>query len=398
MQLVLILTGMFIVFFLGCGKPKVELKAYGEPVSISNLNPPPRDYWPTSGWRTAEPQKMGMDPAKLAEMEKYAFTIEGTEEDRQGTRTDAVVIIKGGYLVYEKYARGYERDSKHLIWSIAKSYINTLVGMAIEDGKIQLDDPAYILVPELAKTEDHKKITIRHLITMTSGLAANEGYESNPLNSTVIAMLYTLGRENMGAYAAHLGIRAEPGTYVYYSSCDTNILSLTLKNSYGENYNDLPWKKLFNPLGIKDITFEKDGSGTYVGSSYIYTTPRDLAKFGYLYLNNGKWENKTLLKSEWINFTREPSMGYGKTPYYDGLEENVYTAQWYANTGVPNAGIPKTIPDAPDDTFYASGHWGQRLFIIPSLDIVVVRLGDDRNTKYWDDNLFLKSIVESVNK
>ncbi|MCC5816283.1 MAG: serine hydrolase [Leptospira sp.] len=386
------------LFMIGCGKGKVELKSYGDPVNIADLNPPKRDYWPTQGWKTASPESKGMDSEKLKEMEKYAFTIDGTEEDRQGTRTDGVVIIRGGYLVYENYARGYEKDSKHLIWSIAKSYINTLVGVAIQNNKINLDDPAYNIVPELSKTPEHKKITIRHLLTMTSGLAANEGYESNPLNSTVIAMLYTMGRKNMGTYSAELPMRAEPGTFVYYSSCDTNILSLALKNVYGDEYENLPWKELFNPLGIKNITFEHDASKTYVGSSYIYTTPRDLAKFGYLYLNNGKWENKTLLSKDWINFTRTPSIGYGKTPYYDGLEENVYTAQWYANTGVPDAGIPKPIPDAPSDTFYGSGHWGQRIFVIPSLDMVVVRLGDDRNTKYWDNNQFLKYIVESVKK
>lgn len=389
-----------IFSLLACGKKfSPNRKPFGEAVQVQDLNPPRRDYWPTQGWKKKSPESLGMDPAKLKEMEDYAFTIEGNEEDRKGTRTDSVVIIKDGYLVYEKYARGYSDTDKHLIWSITKSYINTLVGIAVKEGRIGLDDPIYKYIPELPDTDLHRKITIRHLMNMSSGLAANEGYESNPLNSTVIAMLYTKGRTNMGVYSANLKMRKEPGTHVYYSSSDTNILSLILKNVYGEQeYARLPWKNVFEPLGIENVTFETDASGVYVGSSYIYTTPADLAKFGYLYLNNGKWSGKEILSKDWINFTREPAPAFSTTEAYPGLDQYIYTAQWYANTGVPDLGIPVTMPDVPEDTFYGSGHWGQRLFVIPSLDMVVVRLGDDRDTKYFDNNRFLKSIVESVKK
>lgn len=391
---------LLLAIFANCGEKAPNLKPYGEKVQIPPLNPPPRSYWPTNGWKTKSLKEAGWKEDKISALEEYAFTIEGTEEDRLGTRTDAVVIVHKGFIVYERYARGYKSNDKHLIWSIAKSYTNALVGRAIEKGLLKLDDPAYLYVPELAKTEDHKKITIRHLMTMTSGLAANEGYESNPLNSTVVAMLYTMGRSNMGAYISNLPLRAEPGTRVYYSSGDTNILTYALKNIYdnlaNEKYEDMPWKELFSPLGIQDITFERDGSGVFVGSSYIYTTPRDLAKFGYLYLNDGIWEGKRLLSSDWIVFTRTPSMGYQTTKPYIGFDKDIYTAQWYANTGVPDVGIPKPLPDAPEDTFYASGHWGQRLYVIPSKDLVVVRVGDDRDVKYFDNNKFLKLILESM--
>lgn len=388
---------MSLSLILFCGKKGIELKPYGESAPIKDWNPPKRNYWPTKGWKTADLETVNMDPQKISEMEEYAFNISGTEEDRLGTRTDSVVIIKDGYLVYEKYARGYNQDDKHLIWSIAKSYINALVGVAQKQNQLSLDDPAHKYVEELNSTPEHKDISIRHLITMSSGLSSNEGYESNPLNSTVISMLYTSGRNNMGSYSANLRMRSKPGEQVYYSSCDTNILSLALKNIYGEEeYSNLPWKEIFSPLGIEDVTFEQDGAGVYVGSSYIYTKPRDLAKFGYLYLNNGIWENQEILSKDWVNFTRTPSVGYPTTKYYIGLEDYVYTAQWYTNTGVPEIGVPKPMPDVPDDILYASGHWGQRLFVIPSHDMVVVRLGDDRDVKYFDNNRFLKLILESI--
>jgi CubicO group peptidase (beta-lactamase class C family) len=388
---------LVLLFFAFCNKPPIELKAYGEAVQIKELTPPKRDYFPTNGWKVATPESQGINPKKLAEMEAYAFNLQGTEEERTGVRTDSVVIIHKGKIVYEKYGRGYKPEQKHLLWSISKSYINTMAGIAVRQGLMKLDDLAYKYVPELNTSENHKKITIGHLLTMTSGLAANEGYESSPLDSTVIAMLYTKGRANMGAYSATIPIRATPGERVYYSSSDTNILSLALRNIYGnEKYLQLPFKEIFDVMGIKDITFEKDGAGVYVGSSYIYTTPRDLAKFGFLYLNNGIWDGKRILPDGWVTLTRTPSKGYKTTKYYPGLEKNNLTAQWYANTGVPDAGIPKPMPDIPDDAFWGSGHWGQRVFVIPSLDLVVVRLGDDRKKEFFDDNDFLKFIVESL--
>ncbi|NCN09255.1 MAG: serine hydrolase [Leptospira sp.] len=386
-----------ILLLLACNKPAIELKPYGDSIKVSELKKIQRDYWPTQAWKSASPESLGMNTDKLQEMEKYSFTLTGNDEDRLGIRTDSVVIIYKGKLVYEKYAREYKKDQKHLLWSVAKSYINTLVGIAVRDGLMKLDDFAYEYVPELSVTEEHKKITINHLLTMTSGLDGREGYESNPMNSTVIAMLYTKGRSNMGAYCSSLPIIAEPGKRVYYSSCDTNILSLALQNVYGkEKYLELPNKELFNILGIRDLTWEKDGSDVYVGSSYIYSKPTDVAKFAFLYLNNGYWNGKKILPDGWVTQARTPSEGYKTTKYYPGLEKNNYTAQWYANTGVPDAGIPKPMPDIPSDTFFGSGHWGQRVFIIPSLDLIVVRFADDRKKEDFSDNDFLKPIVESV--
>jgi CubicO group peptidase (beta-lactamase class C family) len=169
-----------------------------------------------------------------------------------------------------------------------------------------------------------------------------------------------------------------------------------LKKVYGaEEYDKLPFEKIFKPLGITNVTFERDGSGTYVGSSYLYMTARDLAKIGYLYLNDGIWNGERLLPEGWVTFTRTPAPGYKTTPYSDDLSQDNYTAHWYANTGVPNRGIHEPWPDAPNDTFAAIGHWGQMLYVIPSLDLVVVRFGDDRE-KAFIKNDFLKLIKESV--
>lgn len=388
--LILILTLPLLTY---CGK---DLSPFGGPPEISEVKPRIKPEWPTVDWKVVNPESVGVSSEKLKLVEEYSFLRTGDETNRKGRRTDAIVIIRNGKLIYENYARNFDKDKIHLTWSVSKSILQTMVGISVKNGLIKLDDPGYYHYEPLAGSESHKKITIRHLLNMSSGLSAEEGYESGPLKSSVIAMLYTRGRKDMGKFCSELSVRSEPGTHVYYSSCDTNILSALLKKIYSkEDYDNLPYKKIFEPLGIKTATFEQDGSGTFVGSSYLYMTARDLAKIGYLYLNDGIWNGERLLPEGWVTFTRTPAPGYKTTPYSDDLAEDNYTAHWYANTGVPERGIHEPWPDAPKDTYAASGHWGQMLFVIPSLDLVIVRYGDDRE-KAFIKNEFLKLIKESV--
>ncbi|TGN19459.1 serine hydrolase domain-containing protein [Leptospira idonii] len=388
-----LVVGLFCLLFLQCGK---DLSPFGGPPEISPLPPRIKPEWPTAEWKVAKPESVGISGEKLKLVSDYAFLRTGDETDRKGRRTDALVVIRNGKIILEQYARNFDQNSLHLTWSVSKSIIQALYGITVKNGLVKLDDPGYYHFEPLAKDEAHKKITIRHLLNMSSGLDAEEGYESGPLKSSVIAMLYTRGRKDMGQFCSELPLRAEPGTRVYYSSCDTNILSAILKKVYGkEAYEELPYTKLFAPLGIKEATFEQDGSGTFVGSSYLYLTARDLAKIGYLYLNDGVWEGNRLLPEGWVDFTRTPAPGYKTTPYSEDLPQDNYTSHWYANTGVPERGVPEPWPDAPKDTFAGLGHWGQMLYVIPSLDIIIVRYGDDRE-KTFIKNDFLKLVKESV--
>ncbi|MCB1141300.1 MAG: serine hydrolase [Leptospiraceae bacterium] len=354
-----------------------------------------RKYWPTDEWKSSTPEEQGMSSEALQKMEEYAFQTTGLESERKGIRTDGIVIIRNGYLVYEKYARGYSETSPHLLWSVSKSFANALIGIAVRKGILNIDDYAYKYF-DIVPSETHKKIKIRHLLNMTSGLKSEEDYETGPLFSTVIAMLYTRGRDDMANFGFQLPMRAEPGTFVYYSSCDTNILMSILKTVAEEkDYGSFPWKELFDPIGMKNVSFEQDRSGTFIGSSYIYATHRDTAKFGFLYLNNGVWNGQKILPDNWVKFSRTPSEGYQTTVPYPDMETSQYTAQWYSNFAIPDKNLSPPWPDAPSDTFAALGHWGQIIFVIPSLDMVIVRTGDDRE-KVFSKNLFLKYIVESV--
>jgi CubicO group peptidase (beta-lactamase class C family) len=250
-----------------------------------------RAYWPTEDWRLADAAE-GLDPAGKAEVENYLFTRTGDDLDRKGIRTDGVVVVRNGKIVLEKYARGYTQDTPHLIWSAAKSMTSALVGIAISEGKFSLKDPAHNYYPSL-KEGMKAEITVEHILQMSSGLDWNEGYEASPLDSSVIAMLYTAGRANMPHFAAGFQLRYRPGSRWYYSSGDTNMLSGILRKTMTEDeYQNYPWAKLFEPIGMKKVTFERDRAGHFVGSSYVYAPPRELAKFGFLYLNDGKWNGK----------------------------------------------------------------------------------------------------------
>ncbi|MCB1157227.1 MAG: serine hydrolase [Leptospiraceae bacterium] len=386
----------FILFFLltlfSCS-PETELKPYGKLKELKPLKKITRTYWPTEKWRTANPEEKGFKLEPFNKAIEYAFSRQGNEEDRKGIRTDSLIIIKDAYLVFERYERDYTENSLHLLWSVTKSYTQALIGIAVKEGLLSLDEPAYKYYKPLEKK--HKDITIRHILNMASGLDADEGYESGPLTSTVVAMLYTRGRNDMGEFCSNLPKRGEPGRYVYYSSCDTNILSAILKSVLKDSYLSFVQEKLFQTIGVKQYSWEADRSGTLIGSSYLYKTPRDVARFAFLYLNQGRWAENQILPENWLTFTRTISPAYKETPYYKGLSEDNMTSQWYTNTGYPERGIPKAWPDADENMIAALGHWGQQIFIFFDRDLIIVRLGDDRDGSF-DQNKFLKMILESL--
>jgi CubicO group peptidase (beta-lactamase class C family) len=206
-------------------------------------------------------------------------------------------------------------------------------------------------------------------------------------------MLYTLGRKDMAGYVAKYDFAHEPGTYWHYSSGDTNLLSAAFAQAIGPTrYHKFPWVELFNKLGMTSVTWETDQAGTYIGSSYLYATPRDLAKFGLLYLMDGVWENQRLLAPGWVAFSRTFAPAQINV---EDREEMNYGAHWWINQGAAEAGISKAWPDAPDDTFAALGHWGQSIVIIPSQNMVLVRTANDRRYGEFSLNKFIALAIET---
>ncbi|MCA9653831.1 MAG: serine hydrolase [Myxococcales bacterium] len=344
--------------------------------------------WPTTTW----PKTQHYGPATDA-LGDFAFTLVGTDEERKGVRTDGVLVVHHGRIVYERYARGFGADNPHLAWSVSKSMIDALLGMAVVRGWLTLDDS----VCDHYDHVDECSITIADLHAMGSGLDWNEGYENDPYYlSSVIAMLYGVGALDMAAFVGSHGLEHTPGTVFRYSSGDTVLLSAVIAGALPDDlHSSFPRQWLFEPLGMSSAIFEQDRAGTFVGSSYAYATPRDMARFGYLYLHDGCWEGERLLPEGWV----ERSTGVNPVFVQDALvwdeqTDNVPGRQWWTNHPVPELGYDALWPDVPEDTFQASGHWGQTITVIPSLDLVVVRTADDRETGVLDENRFLRLAIE----
>jgi CubicO group peptidase (beta-lactamase class C family) len=256
--------------------------------------------------------------------------------------------------------------------------------VAYGEGRFKLSEAAATYYPPFAA---HPEVKLGHLFNWASGLNWQEDYEYAPLNSSVVAMLYTRGRTDMPAFVASHQGEATPGSRFRYSSGDSNVLSAALKGMLGaEAYADYPWTALFEPLGITSAVWETDASGTFVGSSYAYMTARDLARVGLLMQRDGRWGERQLLPKAWVEFNRTAFAAYQPLP-----GEAVPGGHWWLNQAV--AGAAKPWADAPADSFAALGHWGQALYVLPSEGLVIVRYADDRDKSYQHNELLKRALL-----
>jgi CubicO group peptidase (beta-lactamase class C family) len=339
--------------------------------------------WPSPDW----PQALADGPA-ARELDALAFTLVGADEDRTGARTDAVLVLHAGRVVYERYARGWEAEHPHLTWSVSKSMLAAMVGVAVGEGWLDLEDS----VCDHYDAVDECDITPGDLLSMGSGLDWNEGYEDEPYHlSSVIAMLYGTGALDMAAFVGHHPQEAPPGTLYRYSSGDSVLLSAVLAGALPTAMHDtFPHEFLFGPIGMQSAVFEQDRAGTFVGSSYVYATPRDMARFGYLYLRDGCWEDRRILPEGWVEDTTAVSPAFLVEASYEWARDGdaVPGRHFWTNRSVPELGIDAVWPDVPEDAYQASGHWGQSITVIPSEELVVVRTADDRESGVLDKNRF----------
>lgn len=360
------------------------------PASARAAPCPPGIFWPDPQWPQAILDK---SPARSA-LADYAFTLVGRDEERRGIRTDGVVVVHRGRIIYEQYGRGFEKENPHLTWSVSKSMLDAMVGVAVYQGYLDLRDSACDYYDHV----DDCTITLWDLHAMGSGLDWNEGYEDEPYHlSSVIAMLYGEGALDMAAFVGRHPPEAPPGTLYRYSSGDSVLLSAVLAGALPHAMRDtFPHQFVFGPIGMQSAVFEQDRAGTFVGSSYVYATPRDMARLGYLYLHDGCWAGERLLPEGWVAqstavnpvFLVEASFEWAR----DG--DAVPGLHWWTNHAVPDRGIDSAWPDVPEDTYSASGHWGQFITVIPSEELVVVRTADDREPGVLDRNRFLSLVLE----
>lgn len=310
----------------------------------------------------------GVNYKKLEAVADGAFD---PNNEMTNLKTRSLLVLYKDSIILERYANGYDENTEILGWSMTKSIMNTWVGMMVKDSLLAIGNKNLFTDWE---NDDRKNITLNDLLHMSSGLKWEEVYSEI---SPATKMLYN--SEDNGAVAMSYPLEFEPDTYWEYSSGTSNIISKYLRNQFSnyEDYLRFPHQRIFHKLNMKNTVMEVDEAGSYIGSSYCYATTRDWARFGTLYLRDGIWNGERLLPEGWVDYTQTPAKA----------SNGRYGAHFWTNADA------QYYQDAPADMFSANGYEGQRIFIIPSKDLVIVRLGLSEN---FDFNSLLKNICASI--
>lgn len=330
--------------------------------------------WPDGAGPAAVPADV--DAAALEAAIDTAFTEDDPDDRERNTR--AVVVVRDGELIAERYGDGFDADTPLLGWSMGKSIANAIVGRLVGAGQLDLDDDRLL---EVWSDDDRAEITLDHLLRMSSGLAFEEVYDPD---TDATRMLFLPG--DTGAYAADQPLIGDPGTQWSYSSGTTNILCDVAQEASGLG-TGMAHELLFAPLGMSSASIEPDASGGLVCSSFPYATARDWARFGQLFLQDGEWDGERLLPVGWVE--------YSTTPVETGDADTAYGAHWWLNRSRDGS---LRMPSVPEDAYWASGNEGQQVVVIPSEGLVVVRLGfsGDFSGIDWGLEPLLAAIIDAT--
>lgn len=301
--------------------------------------------WPTAGWTSAPPESLGLDSNAL-----LAFYRAIREES---LAIHSVIVVRHGRIAAEGYYAPFGPASRQHLYSVTKSVISALIGIAIQEGTIRsVDEPVLSFFPEYKvahRSQQKERLTIAHLLSMTSGLQWSEGapYTTDDLGQMVRSndwVKYLLDRP-----LAH-----EPGTVFQYNSGNSHLLSAILQKATGQTALAYAQEHLFGPLGLEEVMWQSDPQGISIGGWGLSLTPRQMAKFGYLYLNRGVWEGQALVPAAWVEQSTQV-----QAPFEAGADLR-YGYHWWR------------VPAVSERTFAAIGLYGQFILVIPELDAVIV--------------------------
>lgn len=353
---------------LGCvlvppGGEAAALRARAAP-GLADLRPDPITVdWPRGERLPSEPAK-DVDHAALQAALARAFV---DPPGKPPIHTRAIVVVHRGRLVAERYADDVRPDMPLPGWSMSKTLLHALLGVRVQQGK--LDPNAPLPVPTWrAATDGREKIGLGDLLAMRSGLAWREDYDD--ADSDALRMLFRTG-DSAAVYAA-MPVAEPPGTRFVYSSGASNLLAFVLRRSFADDrdYWAFPRTQLFAPLGMHTAVLEADASGTFVASSFGFASARDWARLGMLYCDDGVVDGQRLLPEGWVAAARTPH------PRGDG---RYGLHLWLDRDPDGDGPQPREWPDLPDDVFHMDGHEGQFVVVFPTQQLVVVRLGCSKN-------------------
>ena len=328
------------------------------------LKTPEPDYWPITTWKGSSPEEQGLSAQKLQEMDDFVNTY-------LSNYVDSILVIRNGYLVYESYPSSfYDENDAHHIYSCTKVFTSALIGIAIEEGLIgSIDDHVLDYFPE--KNFDNmdsrkESITIRQLLTMTSGIEWWDQINYYEMVGTVDWIQYILDQP----------MEHQPGAVWNYNTGCSHLLSAILDRITSNGTRDYLETKIFDPLNITNYSWMVDNQGIPIGGTLLYLTPRDMAKFGFLYLHNGYWNDAQLVPSEWIT---ESTTSFMNTEFDQGHGSG-YGYQWWIYNWL--------------NSYTARGSYEQYITNIPDLNMIVISTGNSENYQYI--NLLVNYILPSA--
>ena len=340
--LLIICSLLGLSFFVGCSAKSPIIEA--------------PEYWPSAAWRIDEPGNRGIDASMLK------AATERIPEDLPAI--DSLLIIRDGYMVHESYYNGYDETTIHDVRSVTKSWTSALIGVAQADGKLtDLDTPLPELLPDHfanGQHEDKREITLAHLLAMRSGI----DFDDETLYAGGYGSYDELFELDLTDFALDFPMAYEPGAAWNYSTLDSQLISAIFEQATGKSLEAFAADRLFEPLGIKDYAWQADVTGTSIGGGGLYLAPRDMAKLGFLYLHQGQWDGEQIVPSDWVERSLTPQnteaiyvpSGQTEVPEWYGYHWWTWKGDWFY-------GYP---------AFVANGFAGQRIYVFPGLNLIVV--------------------------
>ncbi len=343
-------------------------------ISLAQAASPAQDrvpaYWPTHGWLSATPESQGMSTAIFQEMQHSYM--------ENNLPLDSMLVIRNGYIVYEDYPNpNYGQETIHVMYSCTKSVTSALTGIATNLGLYNIDDLALSFFP--GRTIDNlnpwkEAITVENMLMMRSGLSWDETtYPYGNINNDVTAMTSSADAVQ---YVLDLPMVSEPGTAWLYNTGASHLLSAIITEESETSTVAFADQHLFGPLGITTRLWGTDQSGVCYGGHDLYLRPRDMAKFGFLYLNNGSWDGQQIVPANWVATSTDaltqlsPRQSYGY--------------QWWIDQGV--------------SSYSARGYQGQYIFVYPESSLIVVITASDIDgiISYYDIADFIDILIDSI--
>lgn len=336
------------------------------------------EYWPTETWRRCAPEEVGMDPMKLKELNEEIRLLLEMHID-----IHSVLIIKDGYIVAEQYySDNYGPDSLHFIASCTKSITSALYGIALEKAYLSgLDQRMLDFFPDyeiLNRSDQKESITLEDLLTMSSGL---EWYEMDyPYGDNRNTFRQWINQGGGVQFVLDRPMVAAPGYLYSYNTGASHVLSGILQRATGVRTDSFALEQLFKPLGINRYYWPVDGQGIAYGGSSTRFTPRDMARFGYLYLKEGLWDGKQIVSKEWVEKSQQKHI---KRKY---IEDYFYGYHWWVSD---------------QNTYSAVGYAGQWITVVPEQNLVVIFTNDfaEGENLQWNtpERLLNTYIIPAIN-